>query len=77
MESRARQAWPRPLDVVIEIFSISRYGITQSGYQHKVEFSDTLFIGRKLRSTATLWPCGLGKHNIILNLMPMGGDAPW
>ena len=34
------------------------------------------FIGRELCSTATSWPCGPGKHNIILNLMRMGEDAP-
>jgi len=35
-------------------------------------FSDTLFIGRELRSTATLSPCGPGKHDIILDLTRMG-----
>ena len=30
------------------------------------------FIGRELCSTATSWPCGPGKHNIILSLTRMG-----
>jgi len=39
---------------------------------HKITFSDTLFIGRELRSTATLSPCGPGKRDTILNSTRMG-----
>jgi len=52
---------------VIDILSISRYGITQPGYQHKVQFSDTLFM--------TVHPCDSRVPQLEYRVVPTPQDV--